>query len=162
MRVRYLIFALAALVLGTVGPLYAEETMNGPVYIVTYFDVAPTAAQQSSGIVREFADVSRKEAGSAAYEVLAEIGRRNRLAIVEAWRDEHAYETHDVAASTTAFREKLRPLLISGAGKGLLPSVRVEVVECGRREEGWTLRCRLLGAPSAELPGALTRPDATA
>ena len=73
MRLRYLILALAALLLGTAGPVYAEETMNGPVYIVTYFDVAPTAAQQSSGIVREFADASRKADGNAGFAAFEEI-----------------------------------------------------------------------------------------
>ena len=49
MRFSNLVFVLAALCLATVRPVYAEETVNGPVYIVTYFDVAPTSAQQSAG-----------------------------------------------------------------------------------------------------------------
>ena len=86
MRLQQLIFALAALVLGTARPLCAEETAR-PVYIVTYFDVAPAAAQQSAAIAREFAAASRKEDGNAGFEVFEEIARPSRFAILETWRD---------------------------------------------------------------------------
>jgi quinol monooxygenase YgiN len=125
MRLRYSIFAVAALVLGTVGPLDAEETMNGPVFIVTYFDVAPTAAQQSAGIVRNLADASRKDDANVGFQVFEEIGRPNRLAILEAWRDKKAYEVNGEAAAAAAFRDKLQPLLISGTGARFLSGLSV-------------------------------------
>src|SRR5438874_3953324 len=116
MRLRYLSVAVAALVLGTAGPLYAEETMNGPVYIVTYFDVAPTAAQQSCGSVREFAGASRKEDGNAGFESFEEIDRPSRFATLEVWRDRKAAEAHNAGTAATAFRAKLQPLMIGGFG----------------------------------------------
>ncbi len=116
MRLRDLIFALAALVLGTAGPLCAEETMNGPVYIVTYFDVAPTAAQQSAGIVREFADASRKEDGNAGFEAFEEIGRPSRFATLEIWREKKTADAHHAGTAAAAFRSKLQPLMIGGFG----------------------------------------------
>ena len=90
--------------------------MNGPVYIVTYFDVAPTAAQQSSGIVREFADASRKEDGNAGFESFEEIGRPSRFATLEVWRDKKAADAHNAGTAATAFRAKLQPLMIGGFG----------------------------------------------
>jgi quinol monooxygenase YgiN len=125
MRLRYLIFAVAALVLGTVGPLNAEETMNGPVFIVTYFDVAPTAAQQGAGIVRNLADASRKDDANVGFQVFEEIGRPNRHAVLEAWRDKKAYEANGEAAGAAAFRDKLQPLLISGTGARFLSGLSV-------------------------------------
>jgi quinol monooxygenase YgiN len=116
MPLRYLIFAVAALVLGTTGPLSAEETMNGPVYIVTYFDVAPNAAQQSAGIVRDFADASRKEDGNAGFEAFAEIGRPSRFATLEIWRDKKTADAHSAGTAAAAFRSKLQPLMIGGFG----------------------------------------------
>ena len=116
MRFSHLIFAVAALVLGTAGPLCGEETMNGPVYIVTYFDVAPTAAQQSAGIVREFADASRKEDGNAGFESFEEIGRPSRFATLEIWRDKKAADAHNAGTAAAAFRNKLQPLMIGGFG----------------------------------------------
>jgi len=116
MRFSHLIFALAALVLATARPLYAEETVSGPVYIVTYFDVAPTAAQQSAGIVREFAEASRKEDGNAGFEAFEEIGRPSRFAILETWRDKKASDAHNAGPAATPFRGKLQPLMIGGFG----------------------------------------------
>lgn len=116
MRIQQLIFVLAALVLGTARPLCAEETVNGPVYIVTYFDVAPAAAQQSAAIAGEFAAASRKEDGNAGFEVFEEIERPSRFAILETWRDKKALDAHNAGPAATAFRGKLQPLMIGGFG----------------------------------------------
>ena len=116
MRLSYLIVGLAALALATARPLHAEETVNGPVYVVIYFDVAPPAAEQTAALARQHVEASRKEAGNVGFDMFAEIGRPNRLAILEIWRDKPAYDAHGTAASTAAFREKLQPLLISGTG----------------------------------------------
>ena len=116
MRFSNLVFVLAALCLATVRPVYAEETMNGPVYIVTYFDVAPTAAQQSAGIVRDFADASRKEDGNAGFEAFEEIGRPSRFATLEIWRDKKTADAHNAGTAAAAFRNKLQPLMIGGFG----------------------------------------------
>ena len=102
MRLSHLIVSLAVLVLATVRPVYAEEAVNTPVYAVTYLEVAPPAAGQAAALARQHADASRKEAGNVGFEMFAEIGRPNRLAILEAWRDKPAYEAHG-AASASAF-----------------------------------------------------------
>jgi quinol monooxygenase YgiN len=113
MRISRLIFFAAALGLATARPVYAEDTVS-PVYIVTYFDVAPTAAQQSAAIVRQYVEASRKEDGNAGVEAFEEIGRPSRFAILESWRDKKAGDAH--AAAATAFRNQLQPLMIGGFG----------------------------------------------
>ena len=95
MRFAHLIFALAALVFATAQPLHAEETVNGPVYIVTYFDVAPAAAQQTATILRDLVQTSRKEDGNADFEAFEEIERPSRFALLETWRDKSAADEHD-------------------------------------------------------------------
>ena len=116
MRFSHLIFFAAALGLATVLPVAAEDTVSGQVYIVTYFDVAPTAAQQSAAIAREFADASRKEDGNAGFEAFEEIGRPSRFATLEIWRDKKAADAHNASTVTAAFRNKLQPLMIGGFG----------------------------------------------
>jgi len=116
MRLQHVIFAVAALVLGTVRPLSAEETMNGPIYIVTYFDVAPNAAQQSAAIAKDFVEASRKEDGSAGFEVFEEVERPSHFAILEIWRDKKAMDAHNAGPAARAFRDKLQPLMIGGLG----------------------------------------------
>src|SRR5260370_26990549 len=120
MRLSTLIFFAPALVLATMRPIDAEDTVSGPLYIVTYFDVAPTAAQQAATRAGEFAAASRKDDANVGFQVFEEIGRPNRLAILEAWRDKKAYEANGEAAGAAAFRDKLQPLLISGTGARFL------------------------------------------
>jgi quinol monooxygenase YgiN len=116
MRLSHLIFFAAALCLTTARPVDAEDTMPGPVYIVTYFDVAPTAAQQSAGIVRDFADASRKEDGNADFEAFEEIGRPSRFATLEVWRDKKVADANNASTIAAGFRNKLEPLMIGGFG----------------------------------------------
>jgi quinol monooxygenase YgiN len=125
MRLSHLVIGLAALALATVRLGYAEDAVNTPVYVVTYFDVAPTAAAGTAALLRQYAEASRKEAGNVGSEAFEEIGRPNRFAILESWRDKAALEAHGAAASTSAFRDKLKPLLISGTGARLLSAFSV-------------------------------------
>jgi quinol monooxygenase YgiN len=116
MRLSYLIFFAAALGLATARPVDAEDTVPSPLYIVTYFDVAPTSTQQSAGIIREAADASRKGHGNAGFEAFEEIGRPSRFATLEIWRDKKAADAHNASTVTAAFRNKLQPLMIGGFG----------------------------------------------
>jgi len=116
MRFQSLIFALAVLVLGTAQPAHAEDTVSSPVYIVTYFDVNPTAAQQAATLARQYAEASRKEDGNAGFDVFEEMSRPTRFAILEAWRDKKASDAHNAGAAATAFRDKVQPLMIGGFG----------------------------------------------
>ncbi len=122
MRLSHLIIGLAALALATARPGFAEDAV--PIYVVTYFDVAPTAAE-TAALLRQYAEAARKEAGNLSSEGFEEIGRPNRFAILESWRDKPALEAHGAAASTTGFSAKLKPLLISGTGARLLSGFSV-------------------------------------
>jgi quinol monooxygenase YgiN len=116
MRFSHLIFFAAALCLTTLRPVYAEDTVSGPVYIVTYFDVAPSSTQQSAALAREFAGASRKAESNASFEAFEEIGRPNRFALLESWRGRKASDAHDAGTGATALRDKLQPLTIGGFG----------------------------------------------
>src|SRR5207244_5979479 len=111
MRFSHLIFFAGALYLATVLPIDAEDTVSSQAYIVTYFDVAPTAAQQGAVIAREFADASRKEDGNAGFEAFEEISRPSRFAILEAWRDKKASDAPNAGPAAAAFRDQLQPLM---------------------------------------------------
>jgi quinol monooxygenase YgiN len=125
MRLSHLVIGLSALALATVRPGYAEDAVNTPVYVVTYFDVTPTTAADTAALLRQYAEAARKEEGNLSLEAFEEIGRPNRWAILEYWRDKAALEAHGAAASTSAFRDKLKPLLISGTGARLLSAFSV-------------------------------------
>ena len=125
MRLSHLIIGLAALTLATARLGYAEDAVNTPVYVLTYFDVAPTATPETATLLRQYAEAARKEPGNVSLQAFAEIGRPNRFAILESWRDKPALEAHGATASTSGFGDKLNPLLISGTGARLLSGFSV-------------------------------------
>jgi quinol monooxygenase YgiN len=109
MRLSQFLLGFAALALA-VAPAAAAD-VAAPVYIVTYFEVGAPAAAQAAALAQQFAAASRKADGNAGFEVVEEIGRPGRFAMLEAWRDKGAAEAH--AAAAAAFRDKMKPLLVS-------------------------------------------------
>ena len=116
MRLCHWIVGAAALLMGALHPLHAEEAVNATLYAVTYLDAAPPEAAQVAALARQYAQATRKEAGNTAFDVFEEMGRPNRYAILEAWHDKAAYDSHAATPSTAGLRDKLQPLLISGTG----------------------------------------------
>jgi quinol monooxygenase YgiN len=116
-----LILAVALMLAGMAGAAQAQAPTpggapspapsSGPVYIVTYFEVASPAAGRTVELLRQFAAATRKENGNAGLLALEELGRPARFATVEVWRDKPALEAH--GAAVAALRDKLQPVFAS-------------------------------------------------
>jgi len=112
MRSILLLLVAGAMLGGLTQPVQAQQPAASPgVYVVTYFDVDPSAARKADGLLRQFAAATRKEDGNGELTVLREIGRAGRFAIVEAWRDKAALDAH--GAAMKALGDKLQPMLAS-------------------------------------------------
>jgi quinol monooxygenase YgiN len=113
MHLSHLVLITAALVFAAGSSLHAEESVTTPIYVVTYFEVAPAAAAETAALAAKYAQASRKEPGNAAYDMLEEIGRPSRFAIFEAWHDKPAFDARNASASSAAFRNQLQPMIVS-------------------------------------------------
>ena len=103
-----LFIAGATVLMGLVGsPAYAQ---SDSVYVVTYVDLMPNATISGAAALRHYRGVSRKEEGNLRTDVLQEIARPNRFAILEIWKDKAASEAHDKAATSAELVEKLKRL----------------------------------------------------
>jgi quinol monooxygenase YgiN len=102
---RSLMFGMA--VLAAAATAHAQDSA---VHVVTYVDVMPSSVVSGATLLKQYRDASRKEDGSVSLQVLQEIGRPNRFAIVEVWKDKPARDAHVNAASTTQFRDKLKAI----------------------------------------------------
>ena len=104
--------ALAATVfIGFCSPAGAQDT-DERLYVVTHVDVlGPNGAAEAAKMLHEFAADSRKDQGSARFEVLRDPVRLNHFTIVEVWRTRRDFESHLAASHSRAFREKLQPML---------------------------------------------------
>ncbi len=103
---------LIALSLIVLSHARAEEF--GPVYVVTYMEVASAATGTMSAALKKYAGTSRKAIGNLAFTALQRIERPNQFAIVAAWRDQRAIETHTGSETSLHFRNTLKPLSIAG------------------------------------------------
>jgi quinol monooxygenase YgiN len=106
-----LAFGVMAMALAMTGAANAAETA-GPVYIVAYFEAAPTDIAKVAAEVRQLVAASRKHPGNLVYDAFQEIGRPSRFAIFDGWQDMAAREAHRNAAATVAFRDRIQPLLV--------------------------------------------------
>jgi len=99
----------AALSVAVEDPALAQEPT--PMYVVTYFEVAPSMSTEARALLKAFRDASRKEEGTVRVDALHRSERPNHFAIVETWKSPAAQEAHARSPHAKEFREKLQRLL---------------------------------------------------
>jgi quinol monooxygenase YgiN len=150
----------------------SAHAQTSAVYLATYFDVMPNAIAPGTSLLERYRDASRKEDGNLRFLVLQEIGRPNRFAVVETWRDKAALDTHAKAASTLQFRDKIDAIedaryderinngLYIGQGKGVSGGgtiyvlTHVDVVGSGKDDGMAALK--IMSADTAGDPGVIS------
>jgi quinol monooxygenase YgiN len=91
----------------------AANAPRGAIYVVTHVDVPPPRKDECVAALKALVADSRKEAGGVRFEVFQQGNRPNHFSVVEAWKDQKAYDDHITAPHTRKFRDQLTPM--SGA-----------------------------------------------
>ncbi|MGA2119456.1 MAG: antibiotic biosynthesis monooxygenase [Bryobacteraceae bacterium] len=86
------------------------QTGVGPVYEVTYLDVAANSVGQGIALLKKYRELSRHESGNLEFTALQETIRPNRFVIFEGWKDQAAFDAHAKAESSSKFQEALTPI----------------------------------------------------
>jgi quinol monooxygenase YgiN len=86
-----------------------DANLAGAVYVLTHVDVFPAGKDEVTGMVKQLAEDSRKDAGSQRFDAVVWDGHLNHFHLIEAWSDRKALEAHAAADHTKAFRAKLVP-----------------------------------------------------
>ena len=102
----------AAAILIAASAAAALAQAPGPTEVVTYIEVTPSGEADATGLLRQLAAASRKEAGVVSFTVLQHIERPSQFAILETWSDAKAHEAHDGGPALQQFREKLDHLRV--------------------------------------------------
>src|SRR5205823_2686305 len=108
---RWLVAALMPLVAMTAA--HAEDAPDPTVYVVTYIEVAPATRDADATALRQLMTASRKEAGVIRYEAFQRNAPSNQFTVIEAWKDQQAYDAHAGSAPVKAFRQQIEPHLIA-------------------------------------------------
>jgi quinol monooxygenase YgiN len=83
------------------------------VYVATYVDVQPQLSGQGVTLIEQYRNATQKETGNVSVEVVQEISRSNRFVILEVWKDQASFETHEKANHTADFRSRLQAIHVS-------------------------------------------------
>lgn len=86
---------------------------DSAVYIVTYVELMPSEIASGATLLKHYRDVSRGEAGNLRFDVLHEIARSNRFAMIEIWKDKAADDAHNRAAASAQIRDRLKSIEVA-------------------------------------------------
>ena len=79
-------------------------------YIATYVDFKRSSTTEGIELVRAYRDASRTEPGNDYIDAFQETSRPNRFMIIENWKDQPAFVSHEEAQHTLQFRAKLKAM----------------------------------------------------
>jgi quinol monooxygenase YgiN len=81
---------------------------QGPVFVTTYFEVVPTATNDTVAALKEYREAARKEDGVLQSDILQEVGMPSRFVTFEVWKDWAAYDAHAAAPARNSLYQKTR------------------------------------------------------
>jgi len=85
----------------------APSPVAGPIYVVMYVEVMPSAAATGATLLRVYRDAVRREAGNLRCEVVERIGQPNQFVMLLAWRDQKSFDANAARATTVEMRDKI-------------------------------------------------------
>ena len=90
-------------------PAVAQDAAQ-PVYIVTYVEVAPSAAADARKMFLGYVNDARKASGAVQIDAVQRISDPGHFALIEQWQSQAAKQAFASAESATKFRSGLNPL----------------------------------------------------
>jgi quinol monooxygenase YgiN len=108
--VRLFFQLMFTVVVATAPQVNSANAQDDPAYLVTYIEVLPNTSAPAMALLKKYRDASFHEDGNLRADVLQELERPTRYAVIEAWRDRAALDAHGQSGSTTEFRDKLKTI----------------------------------------------------
>ena len=109
-----LLFSLFVLSSSLSAPLGAQAAADPTVYSVTYAEVAGSSSGAMANAFKQYNEASRKEDGYVRFDLREQLGRPGVFNVVEAWRDQKAFDAHAAAAHTKRYQDAIRPIRVAG------------------------------------------------
>jgi len=125
---------LAAAMLAAAVPAAAQDA--GPIHVVAYVEVMPSAKNDGASLLKTYRDAIRKEDGNLRAETLRRIGQPNQFVVIESWKDRAAFDKHAKAPSATQLRDKLKAIQDAPYDERVHTGLSVGPAGGGRRAGG--------------------------
>ncbi len=110
---RGLVHVVLAMAFAPLAATPANAQEDPSIHMVTYIEVEPAAQGQTTTLLRQLADASRKDAGLIRFEILQRRAPSRQFVILERWKDQQAFDAHIATAHHKQFRESVTPHLIA-------------------------------------------------
>ena len=95
------------------GPAVAQ-TADTTVYAVAYVDIQTSGRAAATAAFKAYRDASGKENGHIRVDVYEQTGRPAHFAVIEAWRDQAAFDSHASGAARKQFQQAIDDVRVSG------------------------------------------------
>ena len=80
------------------------------IHVVAHVDTVGGPQVDAPGLLKRFAEDSRKEQGCLRFDVLQNTTRLNHFTVVATWQNQKALDAHDAAPHTKQFRDVVQPM----------------------------------------------------
>ena len=111
--------------------LRAQTPPETAVYGVAYVDVMPSGRADAVTALKAYREASGKEAGHVRIDLFDQVGRPAHFVIVEAWRDQAAFDGHGGSAAAKQFHQAIDKIRVSGYDERPYKSFNVAAPRAG-------------------------------
>jgi quinol monooxygenase YgiN len=156
-RLRCLLLSLVVCSSVPAAEIRAQAPAETARYAVSYVDVLPSARAAAVASVKRYRDASRQENGYVRVELLEQVGRPGHFAIIEMWKDQPAFDAHDIAASVKQFRDALQSIRLSGYDQRLYKALTIAPSNDAGNRRAVQVVAHVDTVGQADAPGLLKR-----
>jgi len=93
----------------TVAPATGAATGQA-IHVVGHVDTVGGPQADAPGLLKRFAEASRRDQGSLRFDILQHATRLNHFTVVEVWQSQSALDAHAAAIHTKQYRDTLQPI----------------------------------------------------
>src|SRR5215475_6326363 len=107
LRAVLFVLGMMAASIGIAGAQAPSAPVPGPIYVVSYVEVMPTATASASTLLRAYREAVRREEANQRVEIVQRLGQPNQFAVLVVWKDQKAFDANAARPSTQEMREKI-------------------------------------------------------
>src|SRR5262249_50317800 len=94
-------------------PAAQAQNADRALTVIVHVDLISDFLETGLPLLTQFVSDSRKDPGCQRFEIFQQIDRTNHFTLIETWKDRAAFDAHEKAEHTKAWRAKLQPILAS-------------------------------------------------
>jgi quinol monooxygenase YgiN len=139
--------------------IQAQGPADTALYAVSYIEVMSSARTATVTALKQYRDTSHQEDGYVRFELLEQIGRPGHFAIIETWKDQKAFDAHEMAAHVKHVQDAIRSIRLSDYDQRLYKTLTVASTAAVKNGQAVHVVSHVdtVGGGQTDAPGLLKR-----